>query len=77
LQAVQKLEKEDNIKVQFHQLAIDNQQSVERLASFLKQKHGGLDLLINNAGILIRVNTKFQPFKPRQIKHNLHFSAWY
>lgn len=53
--AVQELEKE-NIKVQFHQLDIDNQQSIDRFAKYIKEKHGGLDLLINNAAIAIFLN---------------------
>jgi carbonyl reductase 1 len=56
LQAVKKLEEEDNIKVQYHQLAIDDQQSVDNFASFIKEKHGGLDILINNAAIGILVS---------------------
>jgi NAD(P)-dependent dehydrogenase (short-subunit alcohol dehydrogenase family) len=36
--------------VQFHQLDITDEQSCKHFAEFLRQKHDGLDVLINNAG---------------------------
>ncbi|CAG0894684.1 unnamed protein product [Darwinula stevensoni] len=48
--AVQELEKE-GLKPCFHQLDIDDQKSIEKLRDFLQEKHGGLDLLVNNAAI--------------------------
>jgi carbonyl reductase 1 len=54
MKAVKELEAE-NIKVQFHQLDIDNSESIDRLANHLKEKHGGLDVLVNNAAIAIIV----------------------
>uniref|UniRef100_A0A6P7GVL5 Carbonyl reductase [NADPH] 1-like isoform X1 n=2 Tax=Diabrotica virgifera virgifera TaxID=50390 RepID=A0A6P7GVL5_DIAVI len=48
--AVAQLEKE-NKKAVFHQLDITSQASVDKLRDFIKTKHGGLDLLINNAGV--------------------------
>ena len=41
--------------IQFCQLDIDNVESIARCAAFIKEKHGGLDILINNAGILYPV----------------------
>jgi NAD(P)-dependent dehydrogenase (short-subunit alcohol dehydrogenase family) len=38
-------------EVKFHQLDITNDESCTRLAEYLKSTHGGLDLLVNNAGI--------------------------
>ncbi len=58
--AVKALEAE-NIKVKFHQLDIDNPESVQRLANFLKDKYGGLDLLVNNAAIAFNVDAT-EPF---------------
>ena len=55
LKAVQELESQ-NIKASFHQLDIDNQESIERFAQYLKEKYGGLDILINNAGVALIVN---------------------
>jgi NAD(P)-dependent dehydrogenase (short-subunit alcohol dehydrogenase family) len=58
LDAVKKLEQEDKVKVRFHQLAIDDPQSVDRFASYLKESHGGLDVLINNAAIALLIQVK-------------------
>lgn len=38
------------MKVKFHQLAIDDTSSVQKLKDFLTANYGGLDVLINNAG---------------------------
>ncbi|XP_064626176.1 carbonyl reductase [NADPH] 1-like [Lineus longissimus] len=35
----------------FHQLDICSVESINKLASYLKEKYGGLDILVNNAGI--------------------------
>ena len=53
-QAIEKLEKE-GLKPHFHQLEIDNNDSVAAFANYLKEKYGGLDILVNNAAILLRV----------------------
>ena len=42
--------------VQFHQLDIDDEESIKSLASFMKEKYGGIDVLINNAGIAFKCN---------------------
>lgn len=52
-EAVEKL-KNEGIYPQFHQLDITNRNSVKNFANHLKKKHGGLDILINNAGILVK-----------------------
>ena len=44
LKAVSKLENENIKKVYFHQLDIENQESINRFASYIKEKHGGLDI---------------------------------
>ena len=41
--------------VSFHQLDITSVESIRRFADFLKKKHGGLDILINNAAIAFQV----------------------
>jgi len=41
----------------FHQLDIDDEKSVERLCSYLLQEYGGLDVLVNNAGIAFRMDS--------------------
>ena len=47
---------ENNVK--FHQLDITDAESISRFAIYLKRKHNGLDVLINNAAILIKVRFK-------------------
>nr|XP_033806231.1 carbonyl reductase [NADPH] 1-like [Geotrypetes seraphini] len=40
----------------FHQLDITDLQSIRRLRDFLEKKYGGIDVLINNAGIAFKVD---------------------
>jgi NAD(P)-dependent dehydrogenase (short-subunit alcohol dehydrogenase family) len=61
--AVESLEKE-GLHPKFHQLDVTDVKSVERLAVFLKQNYGGLDLLVNNAGIAFKNDAK-EPFSER------------
>ncbi|XP_076267846.1 carbonyl reductase [NADPH] 3-like [Rhynchophorus ferrugineus] len=42
----------------FHQLDITDQNSVDAFKEYLKQKHGGIDLLVNNAAIAFREDSK-------------------
>jgi carbonyl reductase 1 len=51
--AVKDLESE-GIKVKFHQLDIDNAESISRFAKYLKDTYAGLDLLVNNAAIAFK-----------------------
>ncbi|XP_002734818.1 carbonyl reductase [NADPH] 1-like [Saccoglossus kowalevskii] len=48
--AVEDLEKE-GLHPKFHQLDITNQKSIDNLQKYLKDKYGGLDVLVNNAAI--------------------------
>jgi len=43
--------KSEGVDASFHQLDLESQESVDRFASHLKTNHGGLDVLVNNAGI--------------------------
>ena len=51
--AIKELQK-DGINVHFHILDIDDPQSNADLAAFVKDKYGGLDVLVNNAGIAFK-----------------------
>ena len=53
-EAVAKLNQE-GLEPKFHQLDIADQASVDRLRDHLKETYGGLDVLINNAGIAFKV----------------------
>ncbi|CAB3229372.1 unnamed protein product [Arctia plantaginis] len=43
---------EIGLKPVFHQLDVSDSNSVEKFADFIKSKHGGFDVLVNNAAIL-------------------------
>nr|BAB62840.2 carbonyl reductase 1 [Cricetulus griseus] len=58
--AVQQLQAE-GLSPRFHQLDIDDLQSIRALRDFLLKEYGGLDVLINNAGIAFK-NADPTPF---------------
>ncbi|XP_078513019.1 carbonyl reductase [NADPH] 1-like isoform X3 [Lissotriton helveticus] len=62
--SVKKLKEEEGLTSHFHQLDITNLQSITRLRDFLKKEYGGIDILINNAGIVFRVDDP-TPFHTR------------
>ena len=43
--------------VQFHQLDITSQESIDKLQAHVQETFGGLDVLINNAGVIVKVGT--------------------
>lgn len=53
--AVAELEKE-GLHPSFHQLDITDNKSIETFRDFLNQKHGGIDILVNNAAIAFKQN---------------------
>lgn len=53
--AVQQLQAE-GLSPRFHQLDIDDPQSIRALRDFLRKEYGGLNVLVNNAGIAFKVN---------------------
>ncbi len=56
-EAVEKLKKElgspNGDKIRFHKLDVTKKDAIEAFRDHLKKEHGGIDILINNAGILI------------------------
>ena len=50
MKALKELE-EQSLRVKFHQLNTSDNESIKRFESYLRMNHGGLDILINNAGI--------------------------
>ncbi|XP_043846990.1 carbonyl reductase [NADPH] 1-like isoform X1 [Dromiciops gliroides] len=52
-EAVKKL-KEEGLNALFHQLDIDDLQSIRTLRDFLKERYGGVDVLVNNAGMAFK-----------------------
>ncbi|NXB35397.1 CBR1 reductase, partial [Eulacestoma nigropectus] len=53
--AVAQLQQE-GLRPLFHQLDINDLQSIQALRDFLKEKYGGLNVLVNNAGIAFKVH---------------------
>lgn len=53
--AVAQLQQE-GLRPLFHQLDIDDPRSIRALRDFLKEKYGGLNVLVNNAGIAFKVH---------------------
>ncbi len=39
----------------FHQLDIENMESIRKFGDFLKNTYGGIDVLVNNAGVYPKV----------------------
>ncbi|CAI7847156.1 unnamed protein product [Closterium sp. NIES-54] len=56
-EAAKKLQEEGLQGVEFHQLDISDQSSIDSFARWLKDTHGGLDVLVNNAGMAYKGNT--------------------
>ena len=50
--AVQRLQAE-GLSPRFHLLDVDDLQSIRALRDFLREEYGGLDVLVNNAGIAL------------------------
>lgn len=70
--AVAELEKE-GLKPRFHQLDITNQKSVEALRDHLKKEHGGLDILINNAGFAFKVKDPTPPAEQAKVTCEINY----
>ncbi len=51
-EAVDALSKE-GLEVDYHQLDVTDEKSVNEMASYIENKYGRLDILVNNAGIMI------------------------
>ena len=53
-QAVKELAEKFNVNAKYHQLDIDDVKSIERLRDFVQKTYGGLDVLVNNAGMAFK-----------------------
>jgi len=68
-ESVEKL-KNEGVNCKFHQLDINDLSSIKRLAEYLKENYGGLDVLINNAGVICMPESKL-PMK-EQLKNTVN-----
>lgn len=55
LKAIKNLES-NGLNAKFHQLDVESQESIDTFRDYLNEKYGGIDVLINNAGVYIKVN---------------------
>jgi len=60
LAAVDELKKE-GLSPKFHLLDLGNEQTIVKLRDFMKETYGGIDVLVNNAGIAFK-NAATEPF---------------
>ena len=68
------LGEKEGARVELLQLDITDQASVDSLARRVREEHGGLDVLVNNAGIAFSMDSK-EPFGEqarRTVETNLH-----
>ena len=47
------------LEAKYHQLDIQNFESINKFAAYLKENYGGIDVLVNNAAILVDVILNF------------------
>ena len=66
-EAIESLKKE-GLHPKFHCLDICNEETVEKLRDFMKEKYGGIDVLVNNAGTRVSLGI----VKYRQITDQPH-----
>lgn len=48
--------KTEGLNPNYHQLDVTKSSSVEKFRDFIKEKHGGIDILVNNAAIAFKAN---------------------
>ena len=48
---------EEGLHPEFLHLDVDSEESIRAAKETVEKKHGRLDILINNAGVLLRVRT--------------------
>ncbi|KAG5844515.1 carbonyl reductase 1-like isoform X1 [Anguilla anguilla] len=66
--------REEGLETVFHQLDVCDQTSAERLRDFLQNTYGGLDVLVNNAGIAYK-NDAVEPFS-EQAEVTMRTNFW-
>lgn len=68
------LSKELNVtNIKYYQLDITSQESIDKLRAHVMEEFGGLDVLINNSGVLLKVIQNYSniPCKLRYIPNNI------
>lgn len=68
------LSKELNVtNIKYYQLDITSQESIDKLRALVMEEFGGLDVLINNSGVLLKVIENYSNIlcKLRYIPNNI------
>merc|ERR1712142_1375569 len=66
--------KEEGLSPKFHLLDLGNEETIIKLRDFMKETYGGIDVLVNNAGIAFK-NAATEPFG-EQAKVTLATNYW-
>jgi len=73
--AAVKLLEGEGLKPKYHQLDIENSESVDKLFDFMMKEYGGVDVLVNNAGIMLMDSDK-RPFNDKvDATMNINFTS--
>mmetsp|Transcript_17446 Transcript_17446/g.27876 ORF Transcript_17446/g.27876 Transcript_17446/m.27876 type:complete len:307 (+) Transcript_17446:3-923(+) len=66
--------KKDGYEVEFHRMDLNDKKSIADFSSWIKEKHGGLDILVNNAAIAYKGSdpTPFQQQAEPTMKTNFY-----
>ncbi|KAK6173715.1 hypothetical protein SNE40_017121 [Patella caerulea] len=65
----------ENLKPEFHQLDICDMSSIETLKQYLQSTYGGLDLLVNNAGIAYKAASTAPFSEQAEVTVRTNFTA--
>lgn len=75
LEACDILNKE-GLKVDYHQLEVTDEKSIDEMASFIEKKYGRLDILVNNAGIMSDSGSVFKNNNIENIKQTMETNVY-
>ncbi len=73
-EAVTQLEGE-GLAPKYHQLDITSLESIETLKKFMVEKYGGVDVLVNNAGIAYKSASTAPPIEQATVTTNVNFTG--
>lgn len=59
----------------FYQLDIENQESIDQFAAYLKNTYGGVDVIINNAGLFIHKEDGIPLEEEAKITFSLNYAG--
>ncbi len=70
-----KLLKDEGLEPKYHQLDITSEDSIAKLAVFIMEKYGGVDVLINNAGIAYKAASTAPPIEQATVTMATNFTG--